>query len=117
MSNQLKKNWTDLVLHSGPHERLNKHSDDVIKIINFETSPSTSTVLEKNSSNPQVALIGQNQVTLDVFIVHHVEEASGGIGSSFRSLVCSQGWGSKEIPIQINSCPLNDGLNIKCPSK
>ena len=117
MSNKLKNNCKDAVLQSGPYERLNKHSDNAIKIMNFETSPLTSTFLDKLRNNPQVTLTGKNQVNQDLFITHHMEESSGGIGSSFRSLVCLQGWGSNEIPMKISSCPLNDSLNIKCPSK
>ena len=49
--------------------------------------------------------------------MHHLEEMSGGIGSSFRSLVCSQGWGVKAIPLQISTGLLNEGLDLKCPSK
>ena len=117
MSNQLENNWKDAVLQLGPHERVNKYSDDLIKIMDFETSPSTSSVLDKIRRNSQVTLIGQNQVTQDLFIVHHMEEVSGGIGSSFRSLVSLQVWGSKEIPMQLSRCPLSEGTNVKCPSK
>ena len=80
MPNQLENNWKDVVIQSGPYERLNKQSDEVIKIMNFDTSRSTSSVPDKLRRNPRVTLIGQNQVTQDIFIVHHMEEVSGGIG-------------------------------------
>ena len=117
MSNKLENNWKDVVPQSYPYERLNKHSDDIIKIMNVETSRSTSLVLDKLRSNPQATLIVQNQVTQDLFIAHHMEEASRGIGSSSRSLVCSQGWGSKATSMQLSSSPLSEGINVKCPSK
>ena len=117
MSSRTCNNWKEAILGNDSYDRLNRHAQDVIKISHFEASPSASYMLEKLRNDPTITMIGQSQVTQELFLMHHLEEISGGIGSSFRSLACLQGWGVKATPLQISAGLLNEGLDLKCPSK
>ena len=115
MSNSLSNSWKEAIFEESSVETLNKHSNAVISIT--YSNNSGPQVLEHLRNNRKIILLGQNVVSEEMFLVHHVEEVSGGIGSSFKALVCLQGFGTKATPLQLNTWLLNECIEVDCPTE
>ena len=83
--------WRDFLLDSEGFERLNKNTDLVIDISKHESDNSGRSFLEALRKNPQIVVLAVNQIEGDISFFHNVQELSGGIGSSFNSIVGLQG--------------------------
>ena len=86
----------ETTLEEGPNVSLNKCSNAFISIAHSDKS--STKVLEKLRNNKQVVLLGQNQVSEEIFLAHYVEEISGGMGLSFKGIVCLQGLRQRQLP-------------------
>lgn len=73
-------------------------------------------VMDQLCENDKVVLLGQNQVSEEVLLIHHLEEITGGIGSSFKAIVCLQGFGTKAMSLQLTSCLMKECIEVNCPS-
>ena len=114
MSSKLCNNWKEAIFEESSHANLNNHSDAVMSITHSDKSGAK--VLEEIRNNKQVSLLGQKQVSEELFLAHHVEEASEGIRSSLKEIACFQGLVTKATTLQLNSGMLSDGIDMKCPS-
>ena len=114
MSRNLCNDWKEAILEEASHTKLNKHSEAVVSITHSDKSGSK--VFEELRNNNQVFILGHDQVSEKLFLVHHVKDALGGIGSYFKAIACLQGLGTKATSLQLNSELLSDNLDIKYPS-
>ena len=58
-----------------------------------------------------------NQIEGDVTFFHNVQELSGGVGSSFISLVGLQGWGVEATAVQLEHHLFHHKAVIDCPAE
>ena len=92
---------------------LNIHSDTVIGIT--QSDKSNIQVIDQLRKYSKIGLIGQNVISEEIFLIHHVEKISGGIGSSFTAFVGLQGFGLRATAAQLKVDLFNDYFDIKCP--
>jgi hypothetical protein len=108
--------WRDFLLDSEGFERLNKNTDLVIDISKHESDNSGRSFLEALRKNPQIVVLAVNQIEGDISFFHNVQELSGGIGSSFNSIVGLQGWGVEATAVQLEQRIFEHHATVSCPT-
>ena len=91
--NRKFSSWQDLILVDVKMERLNKSTDAVVAITDYTQNVRQSMSLDYSKDDPCIALLSVEQATGSISFLHHIQEVSGGIGSSFKSKACVKGWG------------------------
>ena len=95
MSDSLFNTWKDAIFEQDSFSNLNRHIDQVVAITS--SGNNGPQVIEHLRTNDAIVLLGQSQVSGEILLVHHLTEISGGIGSSFKAIVCLQGFGIRDI--------------------
>ena len=103
-----------MILHEESFGNLNKHTGLAASIAHSSNDGNQS--ISQLRDNNNIVLIGQNVASNEIFLAHHLQEVSGGIGSSFKALVCLRGLGVTTMPIQLDPQLMNDGIELGCPS-
>ena len=97
--------------------RLNTNADAVIDVSRPSDENSQVQILESLRRNPQLVLMAVRPIEGDASFFHNVQELSGGIGSSFVSLVGLQSWGGEATTVQLEHRLFLHRSTVDCPSE
>ena len=110
--------WWDFIIDQEGYDRLNTNAGAVVGISKpSETISDRRMIVEALRKNPQVVIMAVNQIEGDITFFHNIQELSGGIGSSFNSLVGLKGWGNEATAVQLEHRLFNHESTVICPSK
>ena len=114
MSSSTLNTWKEVVLNNTSHETLNKNSDTVVNIFNPSINASTSSIFESLCINQSLVTLGVIAVGNSIFLMHHMEEIQGGIGSSFKAVVGLLGFSDKANALHFQDNIFNNTKEIEC---
>ena len=96
---------------------MNKNPDALTCMSSPSDENNQGQILDALRKNHQVVLMAVNQIEGDVTFFHNVQELSGGVGSSFVSLVGLQGWGVEAMTVQLEHHLFHHKTIVDCPAK
>ena len=109
--------WRDTLLDDEGFDRSNKNADAVMCTSSPSDENNQGQILDSLRKNPQVVLMAVNQIEGDVTFFHNAQELSGGIGSSFVSLVGLQGWRVEAKTVQLEHHMFHNKAIVDCPAE